>query len=315
MKDTADLWVVDNGSKDDSTDYVKVSHPDVHLLQLDANYGYAGGYNRALKHISAQKDYTYVVLLNSDVDVEEGWLEKLYLGMVSEPGIGAVQPKIRSFDKRGWFEYAGAAGGYLDKWGYPFCKGRIFDALEEDKGQYDVSSKIFWATGAAFMIRTDVFIELGGFDEEFFAHMEEIDLCWRMQHLGYTLKYIPDSVVYHVGGGTLKNGSAFKYYLNYRNNLAMITKNFYGSYWFFMILWKTGLDALSAVNFLMAGKGRVVLAILKAHGSYWSRLSFWIKNRKNTVRAVPNKALLSQISIVWQYFAKKVRSYNDLPKH
>ena len=213
--------VADNGSEDDSVQWVTENHPEVQVIKLDRNYGYAGGYNMAIRHLEAE----YYILLNSDVEVEPGWSEKLITFMDMHPNVGACQPKIRSFASRDSFEYAGAAGGYIDSLGYPFCRGRIFETLETDHGQYDDTCEIFWASGSCMVVRGAAFDQCDGFDESFFVHMEEIDLCWRMQNAGYTISYFPHSVVYHVGGGTLGYGSPSKIYYNFRNSLIMLAKN------------------------------------------------------------------------------------------
>ncbi|HPX54440.1 MAG TPA: glycosyltransferase family 2 protein, partial [Bacteroidales bacterium] len=213
--------VADNGSEDDSLLWVTENHPEVEVIRLDNNYGYAGGYNRALKEVEAE----YYILLNSDVEVEPAWAEKLITFMEMHPDVGACQPRIRSYYNRDSFEYAGAAGGYIDRLGYPFCRGRIFDTIENDNGQYDDVREVFWASGSCMVVRGAAFDQCDGFDESFFLHMEEIDLCWRMQNAGYTISYFPHSVVWHVGGGTLGYGSPSKIYYNFRNSLIMLAKN------------------------------------------------------------------------------------------
>ncbi len=217
----ASVVVADNGSDDDSAAFLRKHYPQVELLLLDKNYGYAEGYNRALEQVAAD----CYVLLNSDVEVEEGWLGPLAKLMASNERIAALAPKILSYDRPGYFEYAGASGGFLDAFGYPFCRGRILDTIEQDDGQYDTSRDVFWASGACMMVRADVFRKLGGFDGDFFAHMEEIDFCWRAQLAGYRIMVEPRSRVFHLGGGTLPNNSPRKLYLNYRNNLSMLYKN------------------------------------------------------------------------------------------
>ena len=217
----AGIVVADNGSTDDSVRFLERSYPQVELLRLDRNYGYAEGYNRALAGLNAE----YFVLLNSDVEVTEGWLDPLVRTLDGDGSVAAVSPKIRSFGEPDKFEYAGAAGGFIDFLGYPFCRGRILDSIESDKGQYDDPREVFWASGACMAVRADVFRSLGGFDGDFFAHMEEIDFCWRAQLAGYAVRVEPRSCVLHVGGGTLPNNSPQKIYLNFRNNLCMLFKN------------------------------------------------------------------------------------------
>lgn len=302
-----ELILVDNASTDGSAAWLIENHPDIRLISLEKNFGYAGGYNRALEEIQAE----YYLLLNSDVEVTQDWTKPLLERMESHPKIAALQPKIKAYEDIRRFEYAGASGGLMDKWGYPFCRGRIFDEIELDLGQYDDAKQIFWATGAAFMIRAELFHQAGGFDDRFFAHMEEIDLCWRLQHMGYEIWVEPKSEVFHLGGGTLQNGSALKYYLNYRNNLAMLTKNLNSKSWFLLILWKMLLDGISALNFFVGGKAFVLKQVLKAHFAYWKDFGHWRKERKKIERSLADSALF-QKSVVWEYFAKKKRTYQDL---
>ncbi|MFY0644638.1 MAG: glycosyltransferase family 2 protein [Bacteroidia bacterium] len=301
------LIVVDNASTDGSREYLNAHKDQFDSILLDENFGYAGGYNRALAQINSE----YYVLLNTDVEVSENWLLPLKRLMDDNANVAAVQPKIKAYNDIRLFEYAGASGGLMDKWGYPFCRGRIFDELEIDHGQYDTPMQIFWATGAAFMVRSEVFHQCGGFDERFFAHMEEIDLCWRMQHRGFEIYVEPGSEVFHVGGGTLANGSSFKYYLNYRNNLAMLTKNLSSKTWYLVLLWKMVLDGVSALNFLIGGRPSVLWQVLKAHMAYWSNLGLWIKERKKIDKGYDDSKLF-QKSIVWEYFIKRNRKYSDL---
>lgn len=216
------IIVADNGSTDKSVELLRCEFPEVELITFDKNYGYAGGYNRA---IEACKDYEYAVLLNSDVQPAKGWDTALYRFMRNNARVGAAQPKILSYTNKDTFEYAGASGGYIDKHGYPYCRGRIFSTCEKDAGQYDAEAPIFWATGAALMIRTDLYLKAGGLDEDFFAHMEEIDLCWRVLLMGYDIMAVPSSVVYHLGGGSLPASNPRKTYLNFRNNLLLLHKN------------------------------------------------------------------------------------------
>ena len=219
--DVADIIVADNDSKDDSLALLKAEFPTVHTIILDKNYGFAGGYNRALEQV----DYEYYMLLNSDVEVTEGWMERLVDFMDANPEVAACQPKLRAEHSRDMFEYAGASGGYIDRYGYPFCRGRVFDTVEKDQGQYDDPCEVMWATGAALMIRREDYWRVGGLDARFFAHCEEIDLCWRLCNLGRKIYCVPQSVVYHVGGGTLPKGNPMKTFLNFRNNLTMLYKN------------------------------------------------------------------------------------------
>ena len=251
----ASVVVADNGSNDDSVLFLREHYPQVELLQLDQNYGFAEGYNRALSRIEAD----CYVLLNSDVEVEEGWLNPLVARLAADEKVAALAPKIISYERKSDFEYAGAAGGFIDCFGYPFCRGRILDTIEKDQGQYDTAREVFWASGACMVVRADLFHKLGGFDGDFFAHMEEIDLCWRMQLAGYRVMVEPRSRVFHLGGGTLPNNSARKLYLNYRNNLSMLFKNLsrrsllpvcpYGVRWNV----SNGLFAAASPRFLQSG--------------------------------------------------------------
>ena len=244
-----EVWVVDNASHDDSVQFVKDNFDEVKVLTTDTNLGYAGGYNWALTQIDAD----YYVLLNSDVRVTPNWINPLVDIVLRNPSIGAVQPKILDAKNTEMFEYAGASGGFLDKWGYAFCRGRIFESLEKDEGQYDDEQEVFWATGACLFVNAKMFHEVGGLDDEFFAHMEEIDLCWRLKLKGKKVFVNPQSVVYHVGGGTLSEGSKMKYYLNFRNNLVLLTKNDQSSFWFIKLFWRMILDGISAVKFVVDG--------------------------------------------------------------
>ena len=248
-KNYADIYVADNASTDQSTQYVKTHFPQVKLVENALNEGYAGGYNQALQHICAD----YYILLNSDVEVTENWINPIIKLMQSDSSIAACQPKVKQYNNKNYFEYAGANGGFLDKYGYAFCRGRVFDQLEEDKGQYDQVMEIFWASGACLFLRASAFYEVGGFDWDFFAHMEEIDLCWKMKHKGYKIMSVPNSTVYHVGGGTLNSTNSFKTYLNYRNNLLMLYKNLPAHNRFRILFTRMFMDGLSSIKFILDG--------------------------------------------------------------
>lgn len=301
--DNHSVWVADNASTDDSVKFLKEKFPRLQLLLLPKNNGYAGGYNEALAHIQAD----YYVLLNSDVEVTPGWIDPVIALMESDPQIAACQPKIRSYHQRAYFEYAGAAGGYLDEYGYAFCRGRIFDTLEEDLGQYDADSEVFWATGACLFIKSKAFHTLKGFDASFFAHMEEIDLCWRLRSQGYRIMYSGKSVVYHVGGGTLPESSPRKTFLNYRNNLAMLYKNLPLETKWKTIFIRLVLDGISSGKFIMAGRLADVWAIVRAHFAFYGMIS-----SLKTQRATHADGLYSG-SIIWQYFVKGIRTFQALP--
>ncbi|NLE34707.1 MAG: glycosyltransferase family 2 protein [Bacteroidales bacterium] len=259
-----EVIIADNGSEDDSVDWVTRNHPEVRVVRLDSNYGYAGGYNRALSQVEAE----YYILLNSDVQVEPGWAEKLITFMEMHPDIGACQPKIRSYSNPLSFEYAGAAGGYIDRLGYPFCRGRIFDTLEEDHGQYDDTREIFWASGSCMAVRCTAFNQCDGFDESFFVHMEEIDLCWRLQNAGYSVCYFPHSVVKHVGGGTLGYGSPSKIYYNFRNSLIMLAKNLPDKHLHRTLMARQLLDGIAWLVLLFRQGRKAAGAVVRAHRDF-----------------------------------------------
>ncbi len=300
--------VADNASVDDSISFLQTNYPQVHLLLNKENEGFAKGYNTALKQISAD----YYVLLNSDVEVDSGWIAPVILLMESDEKIGACQPKILSYQDRALFEYAGAAGGWIDMLGYPFSRGRVFEDCERDVGQYDNACEIFWASGAALFVRSAVFHKLGGFDEFFFAHQEEIDLCWRMQRAGYKIFAEPASVVYHVGGGTLAMGSKRKVYLNFRNNLVMLAKNLP----FFELAWKIplrlALDVAAAVQALLKGNLSVFVAIGHAHLDFLEWI--FIGQRENSFPKIKLKKLTGSYdgSIVWAYFINKKKTFSEI---
>ena len=258
------LVVADNGSDDGSVEWLKAEHPGVQLIEFDKNYGFTGGYNRAFRQIEAD----YYILLNSDVEVTPGWAETLINFMEDNPDAGICQPKILSESNREYFEYAGAAGGYIDHFGYPFCRGRILSNIEKDHGQYDEEEEVFWATGACMVVRASLYHHLGGLDELFFAHMEEIDFCWRAKLLGFQVWAVPQSKVYHVGGGSLPNNSPRKLYLNYRNNLLMLYKNLPGNIRWRVISFRRVLDFCSAMVYLVSFKWDWCKAVFKAHRDY-----------------------------------------------
>ncbi|MDR2038352.1 MAG: glycosyltransferase family 2 protein [Bacteroidales bacterium] len=299
------LFVADNASTDDSLQYLQENHPETGVLMLDQNYGFAEGYNRALQQIEAD----YYVLLNSDVAVTEGWLAPLIRMMQQKENIAACMPKVCSEASRMSFEYAGAAGGFMDRYGYTFCRGRLFDTVEEDRGQYDSESEIFWATGACCMVRASLFHQAGGFDGQFFAHMEEIDLCWRLKNAGYTIWYTPESTVYHVGGGMLPQSSPFKTYLNYRNNLLMMYKNLPAKQRRKILFTRKALDIVSGLYGLLQGNTAIIRAVWKAHRSY--------RKMKRSYKGMAFPRIFPsgvyQKSIVYQYFIKKVKHFDLLP--
>jgi len=314
IKNTSDpeteIIIADNDSKDDSIAFLNKNYPTLRQIILDRNYGYTGGYNRALKQIKAE----YFVLLNSDIEVSEGWLTPLIRMMDSDKTIAACQPKILSYDHKNDFEYAGAAGGFIDKYGYPFCRGRILNTIESDQGQYNESIDVFWATGASLVVRAEIFNKVGGLDDDFFAHMEEIDLCWRLKNMGYRIVYNPESVIYHVGGGTLPNNSPFKLYLNFRNNLFLLYKNLPKDTLFSILFIRMILDGLSAFTFLIKLSFKDFNAVLKAHLHFYKSLKKLREKRKKLLLnvEVSNHKELYKRSIVIDYFINKRKSFNDL---
>jgi GT2 family glycosyltransferase len=301
----AQIYVVDNASNDHSVAYISTEFPSVQIIEHPKNLGFAGGYNEALKHIEAK----YYVLLNSDVELSANWLDPLESLADSNPTIAAIQPKILDYNTKNRFEYAGAAGGQLDILGYPFCRGRLFDTLEEDQGQYNTRQQIFWASGACLFIRAQVFKEMDGFDDRFFAHMEEIDLCWRIQNQGHTIYYEPNSAVFHVGGGTLHKSNPLKTFLNYRNNLAMLFKNLPTAWLFPILFLRLLLDGVSAAKFLKEGKWKDIFAILKAHFAFYAMLPYLLKHRSPHFLGFKK---LYKSAIVWEYFINKKHKYSDL---
>ena len=302
-----DVIVADNASTDDSVSYLQAHHPHIRIIRLDMNYGFAEGYNQALLHVDAD----YYVLLNSDVEVTEGWLQPMHDLMRQKQNIAACMPKIRAANDRTSFEYAGAAGGFMDKYGYIFCRGRLFHTVEKDTGQYDSETEIFWATGACCMINAQLFHKMGGFDIHFFAHMEEIDLCWRLKNAGYTIWYTPHSVVYHVGGGTLPQSSPKKTFLNYRNNLLMMYKNLTPKKRRKLILnLRMILDGISAVHSLLKRDISVLVAVWKAHINYRKIRNLYLPPETEVPPAYPS--CVYQRSVVYQYFVKRRKKYKEL---
>lgn len=292
--DGYEIWVADNASSDHSLEWLQEHYPTVKTFSISENKGYAGGYNEALKQINSQ----YYILLNSDIEVTTGWIEPVITFMESDSNIAACQPKILAYDLRTHFEYAGAAGGYMDYLGYPFCRGRIFDTREEDLGQYDDEQDVFWATGACLFVKSEAFHKANGFDERFFAHMEEIDLCWRLLNMGYRITYSGKSTVYHVGGGTLHRSNPKKTFLNYRNNLVMLFKNLPKGRRWKTVFFRLILDAVSSVRFMATGAWPDVVAIVKAHFAFYAMIPSLTKGQKRT----SYKAPLYYRSIVWEYF-------------
>jgi len=306
--DSVKIYVADNGSTDDSVAFLKKEFSQVELILFDQNYGFTGGYNRALELINAR----YFVVLNSDVEVTPNWLAPVVKFMDENDDVAACQPKIRSYSQKEHFEYAGAAGGFIDKYGFPFCRGRILGTIEKDEGQYNDVKEVFWATGACMFVRADLFKSTGGFDEHFFAHMEEIDLCWRLKNQGYKIFFHPDSMVYHVGGGALPNDSPRKLYLNYRNNLFLLYKNLNSSQLFWVLYKRMFLDGISACLYLISFKFRSFVAVFKGHISFYRHIFKMHKKRnKNLPKLSQIKEIYPQ-SIVYNYFVKKRHYFRGL---
>ena len=299
----ADIYVADNASTDDSVAFVASQFPSVRIIQNTTNGGYTKGYNDALQNVNAD----VFCLLNSDVEVTQNWLQPILTTFNNEPNTAIIQPKLLDYKRKEYFEYAGAAGGFIDKYGYPYCRGRIFDTIEKDTNQYSDAS-IFWASGACLFIRASVFKSLNGFDEAFFAHMEEIDLCWRAHNLGYETKFVSNSVVYHVGGATLSAINPKKTYLNFRNSLFTMTKNAGGNLFIISFI-RLSLDGLAALRFLSQFKITHLFAVLKAHISYYQALPRLLRQRKQLKQST---TYYHQTSIVWTYFIKKKRRFDCL---
>ncbi|MDR2511547.1 MAG: glycosyltransferase family 2 protein [Bacteroidales bacterium] len=295
---TAEIIVGDNASTDTSIDFLSANFPQIKIIQNDKNYGFAGGYNRVLEQVDAE----YLVLLNSDIEVTPHWIDPIVEMLEKNPKIGAVQPKLLSYYERNQFEYAGAAGGYIDFLGYPFCRGRIFDTVEADKGQYNDEKQIFWATGAAFFIKKDVFFKVGGFDEDFFAHQEEIDLCWRLQSAGYQNFYCPTSVVYHVGGGTLPKASPFKNFLNFRNNLFLLYKNLPNKKFIPIFLLRIFLDCIASLKILFSDGMKASWAVARGYFDFFKKMKI-IRPKRNKSNIKINT--IYSKSILWEYYVKK----------
>lgn len=301
----ATIYVADNASTDSSVELLNSEFPGVKIIQNERNAGYAGGYNLALK--SVKEDIQ--ILLNSDVEVTEGWLKPIVRVFETEPETAAVQPKILDYKKKDHFEYAGAAGGYIDKYGYPFCRGRIFQELEEDHGQYNEDQYIFWASGACLAIRRSAYNEVGGLDEDFFAHQEEIDMCWRLQNKGYKIKYVSDSRVFHVGGATLQDMNPKKTFFNFRNSLFLLLKNVEGSKVYQILLIRMLLDGLAGIKFLMEGKFNHFFAILEAHGSFYRHFR---RIRKKRPEEFIFRKYYQTPSIVFSHFVLRKNKFGEL---
>lgn len=307
--ETADIIVADNASTDDSVAFLRQRYPQVRLIENDANYGFAEGYNRALRQVEAD----YYVLLNSDIEVGPHWVEPVIAALEADPAAAAAQPKLRAFDRPTHFEYAGAAGGFIDRLGYPFCRGRLFGNVEADRGQYDTPCEIFWATGAALFVRADLYRKFGGLDDAFFAHMEEIDFCWRLKNFGYKILYCPASTVYHVGGGTLPKSSPRKTFLNFRNNLCLLYKNLTPGRFRRVFCLRLVLDSAAALSFLASGGFPECAAVFKAYRAFFRMR----REQRAKYGLLPRHAYVDGMykgSIVWDYYVRRIRRFDLLSR-
>jgi len=304
------VYVADNGSSDGSVEWLNLHYPDVKIIPFDRNYGFAQGYSKALKQIESE----YFVLLNSDVEVTPHWLTPVIQIMDNDRSIAACMPKIKSYDNRDLFEYAGAAGGFIDKFGYPFCRGRILNIIEKDNGQYDDMREIFWASGACMFIRASAYFEAGGLDADFFAHMEEIDLCWRLKRLGYKIIYSPEVTIYHVGGGTLPNNTPRKIFFNYRNNLFLLYKNLPSKNFLTVLLTRLFLDGISSLVYIAQFKISFFWSVIKAHFTFYCNLrKLMIKRRKfKRMEKVSQAGEIFPGGILIKFFVGKQRHFKQL---
>ncbi len=310
MNPSTGIYIADNGSTDDSVNWILKNHREVKVIRFDTNHGFARGYNLALEQIDAK----YFLLLNSDIEVSEGWLDPLIKHMDENPDSAGCQPKILSWFRKDHFEYAGGSGGYIDRLGYPFCRGRIFNRIEKDNGQYNDIVRVFWASGACMMIRADAWRKCGGFDSSFFAHMEEIDLCWRLNSAGYSLECIPSSFVYHVGGGTLSYDSPYKTYLNFRNSLFMLYKNLNESDLKKVMFLRRTLDGIAALMFLFRGRFKSFLSVWRAHIDYYKSLPE-LKVKRTETQKCSTELYFAPVlnkSIVFEFYARGRKTFDSL---
>ena len=301
----AEIVVADNASTDDSISYVKKHFPSVNIIENAINGGYAKGYNDALQAVEAD----IYCLINSDVEVTENWLSPIIDVFEKEKNIAIIQPKILDYKEKTSFEYAGAGGGFIDFFGYPYCRGRVFNSLEKDSHQFDDTAEIFWASGACFFIRSEIFHKLNGFDEDYFAHQEEIDLCWRTNNLGFDIKYVGTSTVFHIGGATLQETNPHKTYLNFRNSLLNVVKNVPKKWFIIVVFSRLILDGIAGIKFLLELRPIHTIAILKAHLSFYKNLPLFLKKRRKIIK---KQTYFIHISIVWQYFVLGRKRFQDL---
>jgi len=305
-----EIFIIDNGSTDDSVNFVKNNFSSIKTIELDKNYGFAEGYNKGLKEINAK----YFVLLNSDVEVTENWLKPIINLLDLNDNIAACQPKILSYNNKNEFEYAGAAGGYIDKYGFTFCRGRLFNIFETDNSQYNIESEIFWATGACLFIRSDVYFNCGGLDSDFFAHMEEIDLCWRILSRGYKIYYQPNAIVYHLGGATLNKTNPRKTFLNFRNNLYLLYKNLPKHNFYKIFFLRLLLDGIAAFKFLISFEFKNFWAVFIAHIQFYVTVNNFKNKRKDNLNNTKIKihSTMYNKSIVVDFFIRKKKYFSDL---
>jgi GT2 family glycosyltransferase len=305
FSEQARIIIADNASSDESIHFIKTTYPSIEIIENTSNFGFAQGYNEALQKINS----TYYLLLNSDIEVSKNWIAPLY-NEIQNPLIAGCQPKIKSYRLKTHFEHAGAAGGYIDHNYYPFCRGRILHQIEEDHGQYDNITEIFWASGACFLIKAEIFHAQKGFDNSFFAHMEEIDLCWRIQKSGYQFLIVPESTVYHLGGGTLPYLSPQKTFLNFRNSLFMITKNHDGLL-LPKLFYRLLLDGIAGLLFTFKGSPSHTISILKAHYAFYKRIPILLKQRKENPK-IKTKLNFYRGSILWAFYFKRIKTFKKL---
>lgn len=305
----AALYVADNASTDGSISFLKDNFPEIHIIDNGENAGFSKGYNDALNKIEAE----YYVLLNSDVEVSDNWIKPVIELMDSDSSIGACQPKIRSYLNKSAFEYAGAAGGFIDKYGYPFCRGRIFFQIEEDQGQYDEITEIFWATGACMFVRASLYKQLGGLDNDFEFHMEEIDFCWRLKNAGYKIMYCPDSIVYHIGGGTLPKNNSRKTYYNFRNNLSLLYKNLPKNRIIKVFIARFFLDFAASLKFLFEGGFKNFFAVVKGYLHFYQSIAKHREKRKIIMPKPTNMIFYS--SLVFKHYIGRVRKFSQLNRN
>ena len=305
-----EVIVVDNASTDDTLQYVQTNFPTVQTLQIQINNGFANGYYEALKQIKAK----YYVLLSADFEVTEGWFPPLHQAMERDEMLAACQPKIRYWRNKECFEYAGAGGGFMDKYGYMFCRGRVFFDIEKDDGQYNDNIEVFWASGGCFMVRADLYHKVGGLDNELYAHMEEIDLCWRLKNTGYKIGYIAKSLVYHVGGSVISYGSPQKLYYNFRNNLILLVKNEKGAKLLWLFPFRLLLDGVAGARLFFTGNFKQTFTIMKAHFHFYGSMGKWLGRRRENKKLIVrrNEAGIYPRSIVWDYFLLRRKKFTDL---